>query len=363
MKTARNILIIFVIIAALIVAKFIFFPGEDPQQGKDKKGGGKGKGGATAVDVHVVKPQPLDNRIFISGTVMANEEVRLVPETAGKVTGIYFKEGSKISKGQLLVTLNDAELKAQLKKMEVQEKLLVAQEQRLAKLAEIKGISQEEYETTLTQLNAIKADMEITRAQMAKMQIHAPFSGQIGIKNISEGSYVSPTTFIAILEQSDPVKVDFYVPEKYAHLVKTGDTMSFSMEGRTEKTLAKVSAIDPMIDQATRTLRVRATAPNKNNTIIPGAFARINFLLDHNEEALLVPTESVIPVLKGKKVFVVKNGKAEEVMVETGLRSDRSIQIISGLQAGDTVITKGIMAIKAGAPVKILNMKKGGNKK
>jgi membrane fusion protein (multidrug efflux system) len=127
--------------------------------------------------------------------------------------------------------------------------------------------------------------------------------------------------------------------------------------------VAKIAAIDPAIDQATRTLRVRATASNKKQAVLPGAFARINFLLDHTESALMVPTESLIPVLKGKKVFVVKKGVAQEVMVETGLRTEESIQVISGLQEGDTVVTKGTMQVKPGSQVKISGTKKAMGKK
>lgn len=358
MKTIKTLIIIFIVIGILITIKFIFFPTPAATQGGPGGGKGKGGGGPVPVDVYITQPTSVDNRLFVSGTIRANEEVKLVTEAAGKVTGIYFKEGGQVSKGQLLVKLNDADLRAQYKKLEVQEKLLASQEQRLAKLLEAKGISQEEYENTLSQLNAIRADMEVNKALLDKTTIRAPFSGRIGIKNISEGSYVSPSTVIAMLEQSDPVKIDFYVPEKYASLVQLGDTFSFSLEGQTEKHISKVSAIEPSIDATTRTLLVRATTPNKKQELLPGAFARVNFLLDHEENAIMIPTEALIPVLTGKKVFVVRKGKAQEVMVTIGVRTESSIQITSGLQAGDTLITRGIMQVKNGSDVKILNLKK-----
>lgn len=352
MKTLKTLIIILVIAAAFIAVKLIFFPAQ--QAGGAPGGKGKGPQPATPVTVYIAQPQRLDNRIFVSGTVLPNEEVLLVPETSGKITGIYFKEGSRVSKGQLLVKINDAELQAQLRKLQVQEKLLDTQLERLQKLLDLKGISQEEYETLLTDVNAIKADIDLINAQLEKTRITAPFSGEIGLKSVSDGSYISPTTQIAILQQSDPVKIDFYIPEKYSALVSKGDTFSFSLENATGKYMASVIAIEPDIDQNTRTLHVRATSPNKKGEIRTGSYARVNFTLDRNESAILIPTESVIPVLKGKKVFVVRNGKAEEVMVETGLRSDKQIEIISGLQQGDTVVTTGSMQIKAGAPVKIV---------
>lgn len=354
MKTARNIIIIAVIVGGLILVKFLFFPAADTNA-KGGAGGSKGKGGPVPVEIYVVKPLPLDNRLFISGTVRANEEVKLVTETAGKVTGIHFKEGGQVNKGQLLVSLNDAELRAQYKKQEIQEKLLVSQEQRLQKLLDIKGVSQEEYENTLSQLNSVRADMEVTKAQIAKSSVYAPFSGKIGIKNISVGSYVSPSTVIALLEQWDPAKIDFSIPEKYASLVSVGDTFSFTVEGNNRRYISKVSAINPTLDQNTRTLLVRAVTSNKDHSLIPGSFARLNFLLDHNENALMVPTEAVTPVEAGKKLYVVRNGKAEEVMVTTGVRTEKSIEITSGIQEGDTVITKGTMQVKKGSDVRITN--------
>ncbi|HLP10492.1 MAG TPA: efflux RND transporter periplasmic adaptor subunit [Flavobacteriales bacterium] len=348
MKTFKTLFLIAMVITLLWLLKYLFFPAPVPVDVK----GGKGKGPGV-VEIYVAEPRLLDNHIFISGTVMANEEVNLSPEVQGKVLGIYFKEGTTVKKGQLLVKLNDAGLRAELKKLQAQEKLLAAQEQRMVKLLEVKGISQEEYETISTQLTAVRADIEINRTRVDETELRAPFDGKIGIKNISEGSFINTTTIIALLQQSNPVKIDFYIPEKYAGLVQKGDTFGFTVEANQKRFVATVAAIDPAIDAATRTLRIRATAPNANGELIPGAFARINFLLEHTEATILVPTEAIIPVQKGKKVFVVRNGKAEEIMVETGLRTDTHVQVITGLQKGDSVVTRGIMQLKPGAPVKV----------
>ncbi len=349
MKTLRNVLILVLVIATLVIIKIKFFPGNTPQVMPQQQG----KPQAVTVTAYIVKPEKLNNKIYISGTLLSNEEVTLMPEIAGKVTRIYFKEGSTVKKGDVLLTINDIELQAQLKKLQVQEKLVAEQEARQKKLLAINGISQEEYDVMLSQVNATAADVELLRAQISKSQITAPFDGKIGLKNISEGSYVTPGTPIATMQQSDPMKLDFYVPEKYVSLVKVNGKLTFTTEVGNEKHDAVVMAIEPKVDAATRTIQVRAKTDNKSGNLFSGSFVRIEFSLEESENALMIPTESIIPILKGQKVFVARGGKAEEVKVETGLRSENKVQILKGLTVGDTVIATGIMQLKPGSLLRI----------
>ncbi len=353
MKTLRNVLIFVLVIAALVIIKFKFFPGNTPQGMPQQQG----KPQPVTVTAYIVKPEKLNNKIYISGTLLSNEEVTLMPEIAGKVTRINFKEGSTVKKGDVLLTINDVELQAQLKKLQVQEKLVAEQEARQKKLLAINGISQEEYDVMLSQVNATAADVELLRAQIAKSQITAPFDGKIGLKNISEGSYVTPGTPIATMQQSDPMKLDFYVPEKYVSLVKANGKLTFTTEVGNEKHDAIVMAIEPKVDAATRTIQVRAKTDNKSGNLFSGSFVRIEFSLQETEDALMIPTESIIPILKGQKVFVSRGGKAEEVKVETGLRSENKVQILKGLTVGDTVIATGIMQLKPGSLLNIQSTK------
>jgi membrane fusion protein (multidrug efflux system) len=251
------------------------------------------------------------------------------------------------------VKINDEDLQAQLKKLQLQEKLASEKEARQKKLLAINGISQEEYDASLTQLNSFAADIEVLKAQISKTQITAPFNGTVGLKNISEGSYVTPGTQIAAIQQTDPMKLDFYVPEKYAALVKVNGKLTFTTEVGNEKHDAVVMAIEPKVDAATRTIQVRAKTENRNGNLFSGSFVRIEFSLEETEDALMIPTESIIPILKGQKVFVSRGGKAEEVKVETGLRSENKVQILKGLAIGDTVIATGIMQLKAGSLLNI----------
>jgi len=352
MKKAKTIIFILAAIAILALIKIFFLDDKKSQQA----GPQPGRPQVTTVTAYIVKPEKLENRIFVTGTLLANEEVNLVPETAGKVTGIYFQEGSKVSKGQLLVRINDADLQAQLKKLQLEEKLAAEKEARQKKLLVISAVSQEEYDAALTSLNSIKADIEIVQAQISKAQITAPFSGIIGLKNISEGGYVNTSTSIASIQQTDPLKIDFFIPEKYASLVGPNDTISFFVEGSPERYTARILAIEPKVNVSTRTIQIRALTSNRSGKLFPGSFARIEFSLERSENAIMIPTEAVIPILKGQKVFISRNGKAEESIIETGVRTEDKVQVLKGLQPGDTVITTGIMQLRAGNMLKFASV-------
>ncbi len=306
-----------------------------------------------SVNVHVVKAQKLDNKVLTSGTVMANEEVELKSEVSGKITKILFKEGSYVKEGDLLVKINDAELQAQQKKAKYDLKLLEDKEYRQKTLLNKEAISQAEYDATLNELNTHKADVELIQAQITKTEISAPFSGIVGLKNVSEGSYITPSVVIATLQNVNPVKVDFSIPEKYAGSVNTGDQVNFKVEGVSENYIGKVYAIEPKINPVTRTLQLRAVCPNKNGKIHPGAFADVELVLKQIDNAIMVPSQAIIPELKGQKVYLLKNNVVVPKSVETGVRTDTKVQVTNGLTENDTLITSGILQVRPGTPVTI----------
>ena len=354
----KSIIVIALVIALLLGIKFMFFPSEGSQQ--DSKSGGKpgAKGGpASNVSAYVLKNEKLSNEVYASGTIMANEEVQLQPELSGKIIKINFQEGSKVSKGQLLVKINDADLQANYKKLQLQYKLAEERMDRQKKLLAISGISQEEFDILQSEYNVVKAEMDYATAQIEKTEIRAPFDGIVGLKNVSEGAYVSPSIVIASIQQINPVKIDFSISERYSSVVKKGDKLSFRIEGNDQVLKGQVFAVEPKIDMATRTVQVRAVCPNPKGDIYPGAFARVQLALNDIDSALMIPSEAVIPDLKGKKVYRIKNGQAEYVKIITGLRTDEMIQITSGLTAGDTVITRGIMSLKPGSHVQVTDLK------
>ncbi|MGZ3866718.1 MAG: efflux RND transporter periplasmic adaptor subunit [Bacteroidia bacterium] len=319
--------------------------------------GAGSKAPAVPVTVVVVQGAKVENKITVSGNVIANEEATLKPESAGKIISLEIKEGAEVQKGQLLAKLNDAPLQAQLKKVTVQQKLAAEKEQRMKQLLEVKGVSQDEYDIALSNLNAANADIDLLRAQIMETEIRAPFNGIVGLKNVSEGNYISTSDVIASIQQIDPVKIDFSIPEKYADKIKTNDTVYISMDGSNKKYKATIYALDPKIDVNTRSLKVRALCKNGKHEIFPGAYAQVTLVL-HLENSVIIPTMAVIPDLRGQKTFVVKNGKAEPVKIETGVRTDSTVQVISGLTSGDTVVTGGILSLKPGVPVKIQGQKK-----
>ena len=352
----KNFIVIAIIVCVLLILKHLFFPSisADAVDSKGKQGGPVAKSNVSA---YILKSEKLSNELYASGTIIANEEVQLQPEFSGKITQINFQEGSKVSKGQLLVKINDADLQANYKKLQLQYELADQKLKRQTQLMAINGISQEEFDVSKNQYNSIKADIDFAAAQIAKTEIKAPFDGIIGLKNVSEGAFVSTNTIIAIIQQINPVKIDFAVSERYSSSVKKGDKLSFTIEGNDRTLSGDVFAVEPKIDVSTRTVQIRAVCPNPKGDIYPGAFAKVQLALSDIDSALMIPTEAIIPDLKGKKVYRIKNGQAESVKVTTGLRTDEKVQIITGLSAGDTVITSGIMSLKPGAPVKVTELK------
>jgi len=353
---SKNILIIVSVILILIGVKLTFL--KPKNQGKPSGTGAMGKGMPSKLTAFIASASTLDNQLFSSGTVRANEEVMLMPEVAGKLIQINFKEGTNVSKGSLLAKISDVDLQAQLSKLNLQLKLARERETRLKSMIEIKGVSQEEFDSATNLVNTINADIEFIKAQIAKTEIRAPFDGQIGLRQVSEGSFVNSSTVIASIQQTKLLKIDFTVPEKYADIVVPGNIVKFTVDNINQTFTAKVDAIEPKIDEQTRNITIRAIYNNNGGKIYPGAFARIELSANKKQEAILIPTEAIIPELKGKKVFVNRSGKAIPVKVKTGLRNDARIEITEGLVVGDTVITTGIMTLKPEAEIIITNIKK-----
>lgn len=352
MKGMKWVLVLLLLVAALAIPKLLV-------SGKNPAGrpAGSSQPNPLAVQARVVQPKLLQNTIRTTGTLLANEEVELRSEATGKVTGIFFKEGSRVSKGDLLVKINDTDLRAQLQKLQFQKELAEEREFRQRKQLETNLTSQEQYDIALNALNGVKADIEVVEAQIAKTEIRAPFDGQIGLKYISEGSYLSPAVKVANLLNIHPIKIEFSIPEKYATEVQPGDKISFTIQGSSNTYEGEIYAIEPKIDPLTRTLLVRALSPNPRRTLYPGAFADVQLISEQIPNALLIPTEAVIPELNAKKVFLYKNGKATSMAVETGTRTPEEIQVTSGIAAGDTVITSGTLQLRQGMPVKISELR------
>lgn len=324
-------------------------------KGDSKADNGKsGKPKAMRLSGIVVQPETFDNNLSLSGSIEANEQVEIRSEVSGIVESINFQEGSNISKGQLLFKVNDRELRAQLSQANTKESLASENERRAKLLLQKEAISQEEYEVARAEYASMKAQSQLIKAQIAKTAVRAPFSGRIGLRSISVGTYITPSILVANLVNIGKLKITFSIPEKYANQIKNNTILSFKVAGSTEKYSAKIYAIEPSVEVSTRTLQVRAIAENKDGKLLPGTFADVELPLAVIKDAIVVPTQAVIPVQNGNKVFISDFGKAKEVMVETATRTDASLLILSGLKAGDTLITSGVMSLKNETPVKII---------
>ncbi len=293
----------------------------------------------------VAKSRNLTNNVVASGTLMPAEQIEIHPEVAGRIIVLRINEGKPVAAGTLLVKLYDADLQAQLRKLVVQKENQEKIVERSKKLLSADNISQQDHDLTTTQLNTILSDIDLIKAQIDKTEVRAPFNGVIGLRNVSLGAYVTPTTLIAKLQQINPLKIDFFVPEKYAVSIAEGEKVSFKVDGFREDFSGKIYAIEPDIDPATRSLKIRAFVNNPAAKLHPGAFAKVNLDIE-NITAVVIPTQAVIPQTRGKKVVISKDGKAVFQEVVTGFRDENNIQVTSGLAAGDTVVTTGLLFVK-----------------
>jgi membrane fusion protein (multidrug efflux system) len=305
------------------------------------------------VDAYVVTPKTISEAIEVPGTLLAKETTEIHPEVSGRVVSLNINEGKYVAQGTMLAKLYDGDLQAQLRKLEVQLSIAQKTEERQAQLLKIQGISQQDYDLSLLNVNNIKADIEITKTSIAKTAIHAPYSGRIGLKSISPGAYITPTTIITTITQTDQLKLDFTVPEKYADKIKTGQIVHFKVQGKDKTYDAKVAATEVSIAETTRSLVVRSVVQNKNSELLPGAFANVQLKFDPNPNALMVPSEAIIPQARGKKIVSYNGGNAKFLDVETGVRDSAFVQITSGINAGDTIVITGLLSIRPNAKIQL----------
>lgn len=314
---------------------------------KDKKGGKR----VLNVNARVLKPQLLVDEFPIIGVLLPDEEVDLSFETSGKVVEINFEEGSAVKKGQLLAKVNDRQLQAQLQRLLAQLKLAEDRVFRQNALLERDAVSKEAYEQVKTDLATLKADIDIVKANIELTELRAPFDGVIGLRQISVGSYASPTTLVAKLTKIAPLKVEFSVPERYASQIKRGTKLTFNVEGKLDSFPAEVYAVESTIDPTLHKFTVRALYPNTGHTLLSGRYANIRLKKQEIQNAIAIPSEAIVPEMGKDKVFVYKSGKAQPVEITTGLRTEAEVQVVRGLEIGDTIIVSGTLQLRTDLPV------------
>jgi membrane fusion protein (multidrug efflux system) len=318
--------------------------------------GGPPKRGPLAVEGFRVKASSVSENVEVPGSLLPFEETQIRAEVGGRIVNLNIKEGSLVQKGTVLVKLFDGDLQAQLKKLQVQLKIAQKTEERNKELLKISGISQQEYDLSSLGVENLRADIETTEIAISKTVIRAPFTGTVGLRNISLGAFIAPADIITVIRQVDKLKLEFAIPEKYAQDIRQGYVVKFRVDGGAKEHTAEVIATESSVDQNTRTLKVRAVVDGKNPELGAGLFAKINLQLGKDTSALLVPTEAVIPTARNKQVIIYRNDSIVFTVVETGIRDSAYVQVLRGIAPGDTVITTGLMAIRPKAKVKIVKV-------
>jgi len=365
MKRSLKITITIFLIVAL--AAIIFYPKyksalsklfskeEGSAQGPNPGQGGRGSfaSGRQVLNVSgfLIEPVSMSDLYRSTGQLRPDEEVDLSFETSGKIVGINFTEGTRVKKGDLLAKMNDRPLQAQLEKLVAQKKLVEEKEFRQRSLLEKDAISQESYDQVVTELQTIQADINLNRARISETELRAPFDGIIGVRYLSEGSYANPSTKIVRLVKISPIKLDFSISERFANQVQIGYPVTFTVDGSSKVHEASVYAVDPRLDEATRTITIRALYQNKDEELKPGRFAPVTLLLSKVDNTISIPSQAITPEMDGEMVYVYRNGKAAISRVTTGLRTESMVQITDGLKFGDTLITTGILQLRQGLPV------------
>jgi len=349
--------IVVVLGIAFIVPRTGFFRVNGGEKGKvqgdtrQPKAGGQGMS-VLPVNVLIAAPSYLSTGIHSAGTLLANEEVDLVSKVSGKVTGVYFSEGSAVKKGQLLVKIYDEDLQAQLQRSQIQEKLLSEKLERQRVLLSKDAVSRESFDQLQTDYNVIVADINLLNVKIGETEIRAPFDGVVGFRYVSEGTFVQPSVKIAHLSDFSELKLEFAIPEKYVSEPLMGKKVTFTTEGYYETFMAHVYAIDYNVDEATRTIGLRAKYSNTDRKLVPGMFASVTLVTEEKNDAIQVPSEAVVPELNEKRVWILHGSKAVYTPIVAGIRSEKTVEVLSGINPGDTIITSGLMQLRPNITVK-----------
>lgn len=309
------------------------------------------------VDATVIHPSELQDRLEVTGTVLANQEVDIVSELTRRVVKVNVKEGSKVKKGTLLFLLDQSDLLAQLERLHQQEKLAILNEKRLKDLIDHEAVAQQDYDEVATNLKVLQAQITELQTTIDKTRIAAPFDGQIGMINTHVGAIVSVNTVLTDIQDNSVVKIEFSVPEKYTNVIHAGSQQTFTTPSDQTEYKTTVVAKAASLSTDTRTLLVRGLTANPQGKLLPGQSARINLSLNTSANALSVSSQALIPSPRGYVVFVAKNNKAEARPVQIGQRSTGQVEILQGLTPGDTVITSNLLRLSPGAPLTLVTIK------
>jgi membrane fusion protein (multidrug efflux system) len=322
---------------------------------------GARKSGPVLAEGFVVEPRSESENVEVPGSLLPVEETQIRPEVTGRVVQLGIQEGSVVQKGSLLVKLFDQDLQAQLKKLQVQLDISIRTVERQKDLLAINGISQQDFDLSALAVDNLKADIESTKIAISKTEIRAPYDGKLGLRNVSLGAYVSPSDILTSIRQVDQLKLEFSIPEKYAKEIGVGFVVRFRVDGGEKDHIAKVLATEGNVDQVTRTLKIKSIVRENHRELLPGVFAKVDLQMGNVSNAMMVPTQAVIPRARDKQVLLLRKDSAQFLTVETGIRDSTYVQIMKGLKKGDTIITTGLMTIRPKSKIKISKLTRYGN--
>lgn len=296
-------------------------------------------------EVYIVKQVPFARTLSTVGTLRANESVTLVSELSRRLVKIQVEEGSQVAAGDLLFKLDDSDLMAELSEIDARMKLADINKTRADNLLPRKAISQQEFDSSTSALDLLKEQRNTKSVQIAKTEIRAPFAGRVGIRQVSEGAFVSPAVPLITLQDVSQIKVDFPLPERYSSEIKRGQKFTFTVAGNGQTFDGTVTVIEPAIDATTRSLLVRGLCTTPQG-LLPGGFAEVTLTLDGLANGFMVPSQAVIPSPRGQAVYVIEGGKAKLRTVEIGTRTDDQVQILRGLNEGDAIAITNLLRIR-----------------
>ncbi len=308
-----------------------------------------------AVEATRVATMKLPESLTTVGSLRSDESVVIRPEIAGRVVGILFKEGMRVDRGQSLIRLDDSVQRADHERARANLTLSRSKYERAVDMHAKGFISSQARDEFENALKVAEADAQLAAARLAKMEIKAPFSGLIGLRSVSIGDYVKEGQDIVNLEEVDPLKVDFRVPELALSQVRAGQTLQVTLDALPDRTFAgQVFAINPLVDSNGRAIVIRAKVANPQGQLRPGMFARVRLFTSADRDTLVVPEEALFPIGEDKFVYKVVDGRAQRQRIEIGLRRDGKVQVVNGLAETDSVVTAGVLKLRDGMAVSVV---------
>ncbi len=360
MKRAGTLLVLMVLCASAAAWVLQGMPGRDGDTAAQTQtaAGKRGSGAATrtiAVEVAEARADRTSTDIRAIGSLQSDETVQLAPEIAGRVSEIDFVEGTKVKAGDILVRLDDALVRAEVTDAEARLNFAQANNERARQLSRTGNVTERSRDEAVTNFETASAALELAKTRLDKHLLRAPFDGIAGVRNVSVGAFVAVGTPVVNIEKIDGLKVDFKVPEVYLTSISVGQVVDVTVDAIPGRVFAgKIYAINPLIDVNGRALQVRARLDNKDLVLRPGLFARILIKGAVQRDVVVVPESAILPRSGDNFVFRVADGKAQEIAVKLGERSDANVEITEGVAPGDLVVTAGQHKLRDGAAVEVV---------